>query len=139
MAERKAKMSAMNKTIQEAARPEREPMPKQEPTAEQEPMPEQPPAAQKKQKRELKKNSFDGSIDVADLTLDLAKLPQLVEELKSAMTAIDIPYSIDVKLSYLSKRLRHEHNLSRQGGISNKTLACLILDNALRNISYGEN
>jgi hypothetical protein len=127
--ERKAKMAAMGKIMQEAASPAS--APKQEVLT----MPEQQPAAPKKQKREVKKNSFDGSIDVG-VTLDLARLPQMVEELKSATTAVYIPYSIDMKLTYLSKYLRHKHRLSRQGGISNKTLACLILDNALKNVSY---
>jgi hypothetical protein len=126
-AERKAKMSALGKQMQEAASPSQNDSP---------PL-EQPPSPTK-QKRVLKKNTFDGSIDVG-ITLDLSGIPQLVEELKSATTAIYIPYSIDMKLSHLSKYLRHKYNLSRQGGISNKALACLILDNALKNVSYGEN
>jgi hypothetical protein len=125
-AERKAKMSALGKQMQEAASP----------TQKNSPPLEQPPATPK-QKRALKKKTFDGSIDVG-VTLDLSSIPQLVEELKSATTAIYIPYSIDAKLSHLSKYLRHRYSLFCRGGISNKTLACLILDDVLKNVSYGE-
>ena len=129
---RRDKMAAMNKVIQEAAFPE----PETETMTRQKILPEQLPVPPIKQKRELKKNTpATDSIDIG-ITLDLSRLQQLVEELKSATTAVYIPYSIDVKLTYLSKYLRHKYNLSRQGGISNKALACFILENVLKNIKY---
>jgi hypothetical protein len=135
-AERKAKMVALSRQMQKAAPLEPEPKQSALPMQEQKPEPEQSLAAVPvKQKREVKKNIPAGSIDVG-VTLDLARLAQLVEELKSATTAVYIPYSIDMKLSFLSKKLRYQHKLSRQGGISNKTLACLILDDVLKNVNY---
>ncbi|GHT73877.1 hypothetical protein FACS189456_4800 [Bacteroidia bacterium] len=96
-------------------------------------------AKDKKKNLDIKKQTIVDfeKIDFAGVTLnkaDLEQLNKITADINDATNSIKLYPEHDIKLSILSKQLRHQYKLPVKNGINKTTLVYLILRNALADI-----